>query len=467
MKHPRMLYFASFSELWERFSFYIVEALLVIYLINSKHLPQAESYQIVGTYIANSFILTVFGAYFGQNILGFRASVYFGGFLMAIGYALLLDIDTKYLTEALALIALGSSFFKPNMACFIGSLYKTKGNARYAAAYNLYYAAIMIGVIISTSISGYVVHYLGWGANFFLAASAMLIACFVFWIGNKITQKQTHLSTISLLNLGIYRWPLTLIFCTFIWYVIHFTLLYPILANIEFISVTGILIALFYYESRQTNSLPRFLSCLVLLIFSGVFWALLFQQFFSFNMIILNLINRHVGNFFLPAPFFMGLESVFVIIFSSLIGKFTIKQKKPYDFFTKYAFAFGFCTFSLMVLMIALIMNIRPYFTWIVLSYALLGMGEAILAPTALAMIAPLNREKILGVMMAALYISWGLGTKMADVLAQWSVIPEQTMKFSQMNGIFLHAVTYYAMIALSSCIICIIVGKFLLPKYD
>ena len=133
---PFMLYVASFSELWERFSFYIVEALLVVYLIESKHLSQSYSYELLGTYISNSFILTVVGSYFGQKILGFRGAVNLGALLMSIGYALLLDPNITYLYHGLALIVVGSAFFKPNMACFVGSLYKIKTNARYYAGYN-------------------------------------------------------------------------------------------------------------------------------------------------------------------------------------------------------------------------------------------------------------------------------------------------------------------------------------------
>jgi POT family proton-dependent oligopeptide transporter len=453
-KHPKMLYIASLSELWERFSFYIVEALLVIYLINAKHLPQSESYQLVGTYIANSFILTVFGGYFGQNIIGFKASVHLGALLMAVGYAFLLTDHVASLSQALSLIVVGSAFFKPNMACFVGALYKAKNSARYAAAYNMYYAAIMVGVILSTSISGYVLHYLGWNSNFILATSAMLLAFIIFWMGNKITADRVYSST-ELFDLGFLRWPITLTTCSIVWIFICYVLENAVFAQIEFIGCFLILGIVFLHELTQTDSKLKFIACLILLCLSGLYWALLFQQFFSFNIMINLLINKEIGYFHLPAPIFMGFESFFVIVFSGLLARWGSRKNIQMNIFNKYTLAFAACFIGLVLLYLALYFYTQPYFTWIILAYAFIGLGEAILAPTALAMIAMLNREKMIGVMMASLYIFWGLGTKMADVFAQWSIVPENVQDPILVNACFRQATLYYSLIAGIVCLLC------------
>ncbi len=464
-RYPSMLYIASFSELWERFSFYIVEALLVIYLVEMKHLQQSYSYQLLGTYIANSFILTVVGAYFGQNIIGYRQSVNLGACLMSIGYALLLHQDLFFLKHGLSLIVVGSAFFKPNMACFIGTMYKNKKDSNYYAAYNVYYMCIMFGVILSTSISGYIVKYLGWDVNFSLAAFCMLLAFLIFFMGNQLLHQKT--TPLKLVNLNPYlRWLITLLFCIFLWVCMHIVLRYNNIAHAE---IGFCVIALCCYFISIFNRLPNikrrsFVLCIVLLCFASLYWAILFQQFFSFNLMIKFIVNRHFLNFNIPSPVFMGVESLFVIIFSPILATLWIKlSQKKYNFglFTKFGAAFFACALGLGILVFAITMSSTPHFLWIILSYLFIGLGEAILAPTALAMIGHLNEPKNIGVMMGALYMFWGFGTKFADVLATWSVYPATLKKPDLIAPYFLNATIAYFVIAVFAVIALVICKKY------
>lgn len=449
VSQPLMLYVASFSELWERFSFYIVEALLVVYLIEAKHLSQSYSYELLGTYISNSFILTIIGGYLGQKVLGFREAVNLGALLMSIGYALLLDPNINYLYHGLALIVVGSAFFKPNMACFVGSLYKIKTGARYFAGYNTYYASIMLGVILSTSISGYILHYFGWDTNFSLASLCMMFAFGIFWIGNKFSphREYTHNDPIASHK---YRYVLTFGVVIFLWMLMHLLLRNAFAAQIELVIC---LFIVFCYLCKEAFGLSKdkrlhFFACIILMIFSCIYWALLFQLFFSLNLMVKLVVNRHLLNFQLPSPLFMGIESVFVIIFSVLLGKawaMAERKKLVIGLFTKYMIAFFACLLGFVVLIVAFQTSLTPYFPWVILSYACIGLGEAILAPTALAMIAQLNSEQKAAMMMAILYVFWGFGTKIADQLAQWSIFPSTLNDAVAISPYFSHAVMEYA----------------------
>lgn len=128
---------------------------------------------------------------------------------MSVGYALLLHSELSYLYHGLSLIAFGSALFKPNMACFVGSLYPRKNSPRYQAAYNIYYGAIMLGVILSTSISGYILDYFGWDVNFSLACFCMILALGVFWLGNQWSSDRQYASN-PLTYAPITRWGITL-----------------------------------------------------------------------------------------------------------------------------------------------------------------------------------------------------------------------------------------------------------------
>lgn len=453
--HPGMLYVSSFSELWERFSFYIVEALLVVYLIESKHLSQTYSYQLLGTYIANSFVLTLVGAYFGQNIIGFRSGVNLGAVLMSVGYALLLDPDLEDLHRALALIVVGSAFFKPNMACFVGELYQAKNTPRYNAAYSIYYASIMIGVLLSTSISGYVLDLYGWNVTFMLASISMAFAFVVFWVGNVFIHNHDY-SKVHLLTSPYLRWSLTCAVCFFLWIFMQIALDNPSVAHGEMVVCV---LALFGYFFKELLSLSkpfriRFYACVVLLFLSCIYWALLFQLFFSFNVMIKYIVNRQFFQFELPSPLFMGVESFFVILFSPLLGKLWIEMNqkgRTISLFLKYFLAFLSCSIGLFLLFVSLKISPMPHFLWILCAYLFIGLGEAILAPTALAMIGQLSQDAHIGVMMASLYVFWGLGTKLADFLAQWSVFPATLKEAASIAPYFEHAVAGYFCIAFAA----------------
>ena len=464
-KQPSMLYIASFSELWERFSFYIVEALLVVYLIESKHLSQSYSYQLLGTYISNSFIFTVIGSYFGQRIIGFKYAVNLGALLMAIGYACLLSPNLNFLYHGLSLIVVGSAFFKPNMACFVGSLYTIKTDARYYAGYNIYYASIMLGVIFSTSVSGYVLHVFGWDANFSIASICMVLAFSIFWLGYRCFVNTAYNFT-SNVESPVQQWLLTLCAAVLLWFSMHFFLIHTYAAEAELI--VCLLIVVMYlvreihylYKSQNkdaSNALLKFIACIVLLIFSCVYWALLFQLFFSLNLMVKFIIDRQFLGFELPSPLFMGIESIFVVLFSIALTRLwaVLERKKTrMKIFTKYTIAFTACCIGFAMLIISLQITSKPHFIWVITSYAFIGLGEAILAPTALAMIAQLNREHRVALMMAILYVFWGFGTKIADIIAQWSLFPPALTDPNLIAPYFNQAIIYYAAISLGVAIL-------------
>jgi POT family proton-dependent oligopeptide transporter len=452
--HPKMLYIASFSELWERFSFYIVEALLIVYLIDIKHLPQDDSYTLLGTYLSNSFILTIIGSYFGQNIIGFRSSVNLGALIMASGYALLLHQNLAFLYHGLALIVVGSAFFKPNMACFVGALYKTQKSADYSAAFNIYYACIMIGVILSTSVSGYILEHFGWDVNFLLASICMLLSFFIFILGNKLFYKNTqNRLTTGLMKSKLFslRWPITFLVCLILWAFLHLALSYRWIGQLEMLLCGFCLFCYFVYTiyalAAANHSPQNFIACIILLFFSGIYWSILFQIFFSFNLMNKLLFERSFLGVTIPLPVFMGVEAFFVIVFSPLLGKLWLTLDSidiEIGIFFKYALAFTACALGLITFLTALHTTSTPSFYWIILAYAFIGLGEAILAPTALAMIGQLNPPEKTGLMMSALYVFWGFGTKLSDVLASWSVYPAKLQDPYLIAPFFYHALFDY-----------------------
>jgi POT family proton-dependent oligopeptide transporter len=337
--HPIMLYVASFTEFWEKFSFFIIESLLVVYLLESKHLSQELSYEILGTYLSNLFILTIFGGYFGQSVLGVRNSITLGAIIMSAGCALLLiGSDMSYVYHGLALIVTGGAFFNTNMAYFVGALYKKKSGGRYHQGYSIYYACVEMGFFLSALVTGYVLDYYGWGANFSLASLSLFVGFIVFWVSSKIKEQPRYLYEDIIKN-PILKWLLTLVMIGFLWAMMHFLLQNSAAAYYEiyvFIAVIGsYLIKEGYYASAPKRF--NLIACVILMIFVTMYWMILFQIFFSFNLMVSFVINRHLFHLLVPGPFFMGIETMFMIFFSLWLSK--IWNHFSIGIFTKYCHA--------------------------------------------------------------------------------------------------------------------------------
>jgi POT family proton-dependent oligopeptide transporter len=186
--HPKGLFYLFFAELWERFSFYGMRALLTLFMVEKVFASMADrdisAAAVYASYGSLVYASTVIGGKVADTILGFRKSIIFGGILMSIGQFLL---AIPYSTDvffyfALAFIVVGNGFFKPNISTFVGSLY-AQGDPRKDSGFTIFYMGINIGAFIAPLLCGWLAHQYGWSTGFGLAGFGMLIGLFVFQSG--------------------------------------------------------------------------------------------------------------------------------------------------------------------------------------------------------------------------------------------------------------------------------------------
>ena len=186
--HPKGLFYLFFAELWERFSFYGMRALLTLYMVEEifKSLSNRD-FATAAVYASYGYLVyasTVIGGQISDKILGMRSSIFFGGILMAIGhFVLAIENDIAFFL-ALAFIIVGNGFFKPNISTFVGSLYKD-GDVRKDSGFTIFYMGINIGGWVAPLLCGWLAVKYGYHYGFGLAGIGMLTGLIFFWSGIK------------------------------------------------------------------------------------------------------------------------------------------------------------------------------------------------------------------------------------------------------------------------------------------
>ncbi len=189
-KHPKGLPFLFFTEMWERFGYYLMLGIFFLYMTDIDKgglaLDRKDASDIFGTYIALVFITPFVGGLLADRVLGYRLSITIGGILMGLGYMCLAIPGETTFYIALGLMIIGNGFFKPNISTLLGSLYnEPQYKANKDAGYNIFYMGINIGAFICNFFAAYLRNNFGWGYAFFAAGIGMFIGISIFWAGNK------------------------------------------------------------------------------------------------------------------------------------------------------------------------------------------------------------------------------------------------------------------------------------------
>ncbi|WP_313215337.1 peptide MFS transporter [Soonwooa sp.] len=192
-KHPKGLPYLFFTEMWERFGYYLILGIFVLYLIEPQGtggglgFPDKDADDIFGTFIALTYLTPFIGGFLADRVLGYIKSIYLGGILMAAGYiGLGVFTDKPLFYTSLALIIIGNGFFKPTISTLLGNLYSEEPyKANKDSGYNIFYMGINIGAFICNIIAAFMRNKFGWGEAFITAGIGMLLGLIIFTIGRK------------------------------------------------------------------------------------------------------------------------------------------------------------------------------------------------------------------------------------------------------------------------------------------
>lgn len=190
-KHPLGLPFLFFTEMWERFGYYLMIGIFQLYLTTSVEkgglgMDRKDAADIYGTFIAFVFLTPFLGGLLADRILGYSKSIFIGGILMGLGYLGLAIPGTKFFAFSLFLIVLGNGFFKPNISTLLGNLYNDEKYKHLKdSGYNIFYSGINIGAASCTFIAAFMRNKYGWSYAFATAGIGMFVGLIVYFIGLK------------------------------------------------------------------------------------------------------------------------------------------------------------------------------------------------------------------------------------------------------------------------------------------
>lgn len=189
--HPSGLFVLFFTEMWERFSFYGMRALLVLFLVSALGIggwdwPRENALALYGTYLALLYLTPIIGGQLADRYLGYRKAIIIGALIMTLGHAsMAIESNKFFLYLGLFLLVIGTGFFKPNMTSFISILYKDHPEKK-DGAYTIFYMGVNAGAFLGIMLCGYLGETVGWSWGFGLAGIFMLLGLLQFWLAHSI-----------------------------------------------------------------------------------------------------------------------------------------------------------------------------------------------------------------------------------------------------------------------------------------
>lgn len=450
-RQPKGLPFLFLSEMWERFGFYTLQGLLILYMTQYFGFTDNLSYTILGIFMALVYIAPLIGGYLASHILGFTVSIIWGGLFLVLGYALLaLPYTTFLFYPALATIIVGNGLFKPNISSLLGTQYAPEDPKR-EAGFTIFYVGINIGAMCAGFSSGYVKDYFGWHASFALASFGLVIGLITFCYGLK------YLTLGGSPNQN--RRPphyQMLLYCAFTIILLTFLLKAHVLAD-WLLPAVGVLlfVVLTILTLKQHPLYKKRMAVLNVLILSSIiFWMLFLQIFYSANLFVDRLVSKNFLGIPLTTTVFYASEAVFIILFGPLFawGWQTLSHRhqnpSPLTKFTLGIFlvGLGFLLLSISTLFPDQAGLIGAH--WVFLAYLLITLGELLLSPIGLSAVTTLSPPRLTGMMMGVWFVATGFGGIFAGWLAKLSSLPDSAITLQQKLAVYHNAFLDYAYLA-------------------
>ena len=438
--HPKALFILFFTEMWERFSYYGMRALLILYMTKelfvdlAQNVAETKAYGIYGSYTAMVYLFPVIGGLVADRLMGFKKTILWGGFLMVLGH-LTLGIQgiegfegnlTTFLT-GLAFVIVGNAFFKPNISSFLGTFYELD-DPRKDGAFSIFYMGVNIGSFLAIVTCGYVGEQINWHFGFGLAGIGMLIGLIVFWISSKKFTNQ-GLPPIKVTEGKVKLLGLKPDFSIGVLSLIAVPICALALDLDKMMStlllVTSLLILSYLIFNAITNkdkiAGKRLLVVVILFFFHAIFWALFEQAGGSLTVFADKNVNRFIGGSEIPASIIQSFNPLFIMLFAPLFSVMWLRlNKAKKEPSTPMKFVLGLIQlglgFGVVVLGAKFFANSDGLISifFLALMYLLHSTGELSLSPVGLSMVTKLSPGKIVGFVMGVWFLSISLGNKLA-----------------------------------------------------
>jgi len=469
-KYPKQLWYLFFSEMWERFCFYGMRGMLVVFMVSHLNMDETVANLQYGATQAWVYAFTFIGGLFADKILGLRKSLFWGGLLMIVGSIILAIDPVNYFFIGIGFTIVGTGFFKPNISSMVGQLYK-EGDSRTDAGFSFFYMGVNLGALIGGYIciavaegslwQSLVPEHLRWNVGFGFAAVVMIISLLTF------TQTQKSLGPIGLSPLETIEKSKRKLaeLSTFIGSLLIIPIIILMVENTEytkwfmiFIGPISILYLLYEMRSFSISENKKLVAAVVFMLFSIVFWAFFEQSGGSLSLFAANNLNNTIAGIELsPNGINNSANSFFVIGFAALVGLVWMwmgKRKIEPNTVIKFGIAFLFLAGGFWVFYYTKFLagadgktSLGLFtFGWFIITF-----GELCLSPIGMSAMSKLSPKKTQAVIMGMWFLASSYGQYFAGILG--ANIAEASEKSSNAAKLIVYADGYkqlglYALIA-------------------
>ena len=499
--HPAGLFVLFFVEMWERFSFYGMRALLVFYMVKELMYADAEAYAIYGAYGSLVYATPIIGGLLADRLLGYRRAIVLGGVLMTLGHFAMAIEHEVFFYGALGLLILGNGFFKPNISSLVGKLYD-EGDERRDGGFTIFYMGINLGALLAPLTCGVIGEVYGWHWGFGLAGVGMLLGLMLFLamqgvlgdeglppdpghLHGKLAPGVSRELAVWLGSLAVLPLVMALLvpglgaklalWLDKFWFMpsaLTGLLMDQELAGLLLI-VFGVVVlgSLLVMAARSPKiERERMFVVLVLIFFSMMFWAFFEQAGSSINMFTDRNVDRFLLGWEIPASSFQSVNPAYIILFAPLFAHlWTWLRRKNLEPSVPVKFALGIIQLGLGFG--AFVIGARLAgpdglvpLTFLLLGYLLHTTGELCLSPVGLSMVTKLAPAKVVGLVMGAWFLSSSFAHYLAGIIAQMTSVAGEVDELAATETLVIYDEIFgqIALIAIAVGAVCLMLSPLL-----
>ncbi|RYZ00055.1 MAG: MFS transporter [Chitinophagaceae bacterium] len=476
--HPKGLYVLFATEFWERFSYYGMRAIFVLFMTDKLLFDKAYASNIYGSYTGLVYLTPLIGGYVADRYWGNRRSIFAGGLMMALGQFILFfcasatekgagGFTTTLLWTGLAFLIFGNGFFKPNISTMVGQLYPETSNAKKDSAYTLFYMGINAGAFVAPLVCGYLGENVDFKWGFLAAGIGMLISLVIFYFtkdkyvishkGEPLgvapnKSKDTSVSESGKTGFSSTQMIVIVLSIVAAFCLLHFALNVDIWGSAIYAMTLILPFAILTDRSLTKVEKDRLWVIVIIMIFVIFFWMCFEQAGASLTFFADEQTDRRVFGWEMPASYFQSFNAGFIVllapIFAGLWGRLAKRGVEP-PAPMKQAIGLGLLALGFLYISFGTTSDpsVKVSIWWLTGLYFLHTVGELFLSPIGLSMVNKLTPGRFTSLMMGIWFMAIATGNKLAGTMSSLYPDPKATGPRPVFLGITIDNLHTYFMI--------------------
>ncbi len=441
---PKTFYAVLFIEFWERFAFYGLQAVAVLFFIQKFGLKEREATDLFSSFSALLYALLVLGGYLGDKILGLRRTYFLGIIFLMIGYGSFGVVSSVHMLYwGMGMVLVGNIFFKTNAGNYVNRCFKPT-DPRFDSAFTYFYMSINFGSFFSMIIIPFVAQKTSYGFGIGLCGIGMFVALLSYFalrkkfvdsdneIGRDGSNKFVLMLAISVIGIiGAYALGLLL--------------RNPALSRLILFAVAAIVAVIFFVVRSKLHDVEQrgMMIAFILLIQSILFWVMYMQMSTSLTLFAVHNVRNDIFGITIPPEVTQSFNPFYIFLLSPILAHIYVKSEhngKPISIPGKFAFGMLVCGLAYILLAASCFLhddNATISMVWLFLAYGLYSLGELLISAIGLSMVSKLMPLRLGGFAQAVWFVTTAIGMKLGGMLAGFGAVDDThvTSNLAILNG--------------------------------